>query len=355
MQSLKFLFDLYFLWRSLFSVQLLIIEKLSVTPDIRRILREALTNLYETSESARIIALDAGLNPSLIDFSGTAQNFWHDILNEASKQNQVQALLAIAKSDYPDSPQLQQAILAVNKSVGNVRVASGHENATVDEPVSSGVDSGRISPSSSGMHMETSGSHAETVRILFLAANPRDTDRLRLAEEARTIEERIRGTENRERFEFITHWAVRPSDLSDYLLRHRPHIIHFSGHGRQEQGIVLENEQGQAQTVPPQALARLLRILKDNIQIVVLNACLTIAQAEAITEEINCVVGISSAAEDERCIRFASGFYRALGYGRSVQTAFDLGCNEIGLFELAGEGVPELFTKEGVDASVLTL
>jgi len=190
-----------------------------------------------------------------------------------------------------------------------------------------------------------------TMRILFLAANPLDTDPLRLSAEVRTIDERLRLAEFRDRFELIQHWAVRAGDLSEFLLRHQPHIVHFAGHGSDAGEIVLEDELGQAKAVPPAALAQLFRILKDNVRLVVLNACLSLPQARAIAKEIDCVAGMTRAISDEAAIRFAGGFYRGLGYGRSVQTAFDLGRNEIDLSSLDDDAKPRLLTKSGIKAS----
>jgi hypothetical protein len=191
------------------------------------------------------------------------------------------------------------------------------------------------------------------MRILFLAANPVDTNPLRLSEEVRTIDERLRSAEFRDRFELIQYWAVRPTDLSECLLRHTPHIVHFSGHGSKRGEIILEDVTGKAKPVSPEALGRLFRVLKDNVRCVVLNACMSAKQAQAIAQEVDCVVGMSRAIGDEAAIRFAGGFYRALGYGRSVQTAFDLGCNEIDLTGLGEEATPKLLVRPGVDTTGL--
>ncbi len=194
-------------------------------------------------------------------------------------------------------------------------------------------------------------SKESTMRILFLAANPIDTAPLRLSAEVRTIDERLRLAEFRDRFELIQHWAVRAGDLSEFLLRHQPHIVHFAGHGSDAGEIMLEDELGQAKALPPAALAQLFRILKDNVRLVVLNACLSLPQARAIAKEIDCVVGMTREISDEAAIKFAGGFYRGLGYGRSVKAAFDLGCNEIDLPNLDEETRPRLLTKSGVKAS----
>lgn len=185
------------------------------------------------------------------------------------------------------------------------------------------------------------------IKILFLAANPRGTSQLRLDEEVRAIDQALRMAEFRDRFDLIQHWAVRVSDLQALLLRCQPHIVHFSGHGSERSEIVLEDAQGGPKPVPSRALAGLFAALKDNIRCVVLNACYSKAQAQAIAQEIECVVGMSKAIGDEAAISFAFSFYQALGYGRSVQTAFDLGCSQIGLEDLREENTPKLIARLG--------
>src|ERR1044071_1789813 len=67
--------------------------------------------------------------------------------------------------------------------------------------------------------------------ILFLAANPTGTDRLALDREAHDIQAELERTGHRERFEFVTRWAVEPLDLLRELRKLRPTVVHFSGHG----------------------------------------------------------------------------------------------------------------------------
>ena len=78
-----------------------------------------------------------------------------------------------------------------------------------------------------------------------------------------------------------------------------------------------------------------------------LNACYTEAQALALAEVIDCVVGIVDVISDEGARQFATAFYRALGYEKSIGDAFALGKNQI---ELAGLGEAEalhLLTRTG--------
>ncbi len=144
-----------------------------------------------------------------------------------------------------------------------------------------------------------------SIRILFLAANPRQTDRLQLDQEIRLIEERLRLADYRAAFALEQHHAVRQSDLAEFLLRYQPHIVHFSGHGSAQGEIVLEDPQGQARTVPPDAL------------------------------------------------HFSGGLYQGLAFGRDVQTAFRLGSNAIDLSGLPGGAVPQLLPRQGVDPARL--
>lgn len=172
------------------------------------------------------------------------------------------------------------------------------------------------------------------IKILFLAANPLDTVRLGTDEEARAIDLALRQAEYRG-FAVAVHQAVRIDDLQELLLRHRPDILHFSGHGASTNAIILQDAQGNSVPVRGVALGRLFRALKDNLRCVVLNACYTADNAAGLAEVIDCVVGIEDAITDTAALQFATAFYRALGYGRSVQEAFDLGQVQI---ELAGLG-----------------
>jgi CHAT domain-containing protein len=179
------------------------------------------------------------------------------------------------------------------------------------------------------------------LRILFLGANPQGAPALRLDHEVREIDQALRQAEFRERFDLRQQLAVRPVDLQGALLRHRPEIVHFSGHGEVD-GIFLEDEQGQLKKVDGSVLARILGVFKKQIRCVVLNACSSREQAEAIAKDIDCVVGMSVEVGDRAAIRFAGAFYQALAFGSSVQTAFDLGCAQIDLDGLGEGSTPRL-------------
>jgi hypothetical protein len=182
-----------------------------------------------------------------------------------------------------------------------------------------------------------------------MSANPAGTPTLNLDEEAREIEAKIRGADYRESLELITKWAIRPNDLLQALNQHKPHIVHFSGHGSPTEEIILLDDQREPKPVTKEALVSLFHALKDNILLVVLNACFSRPQAEAITQEIDCVIGMSRAIGDEAAITFAASFYRAIGFGRSVKQAFDQGKTALLLDGIREQNTPALLTREHVD------
>jgi hypothetical protein len=189
----------------------------------------------------------------------------------------------------------------------------------------------------------------EKIKILFLAANPTDTSALRLGEEVRQIEEKIALGSHRDAFELIQQHAVRVTDLQRILLKYQPHIVHFSGHGSETNEIVLEDNQGKSKAVSRESLSTLFRILKDNVRVVVLNACFSKIQAAALDETIDYVVGMNKEVGDKMAISFAGAFYQALAFDRTVTEAFELAKNELDLVRLSGADIPELFVRAGAD------
>jgi CHAT domain-containing protein len=188
----------------------------------------------------------------------------------------------------------------------------------------------------------------EKIKILFVSANPAGMPQLKLDKEAREIEAKIRAAEYRDSLELITKWAVRPDDLLQALNQHKPHIVHFSGHGNPTEEIVLLDELGKPKPVTKEALVHLFRALKDNIRVVVLNACYARPQTEAITEEIDCAVGMMRAIGDNAAITFAASFYRAIGFGRSIKQAFDQGIAALLLDGSLQGKTPVLVSRENV-------
>jgi len=174
------------------------------------------------------------------------------------------------------------------------------------------------------------------INILFLAADPIDAVRLRLGEEAREIQDSLQLAKLRDLFEFHQRLSVRPADISRALLDTNPEVVHFSGHGTDKGTICVEDISGRTHPIPADALAALFEQFESQIHCVLLNACYSEAQARAIANHIDYVIGMNEAIGDKSAIAFAVGFYQALGAGRSIEDAYKLGCAQIRL-----ENAPE--------------
>jgi diguanylate cyclase (GGDEF)-like protein len=193
------------------------------------------------------------------------------------------------------------------------------------------------------------------VKILFLAENPSSSTRLALDEEAREITNKIRSSDYHRALLFKTRWAVRSDDLLQALNEEMPQIVHFSGHGGGAIGLVFHDDSKSSTLINSSALKFLFQTLKDNIRVVVLNACYSQEQAEKIIEVIDCVVGMNASVGDEAAIKFAASFYRAIGFDRSVKNAFEQGLVAIALANLNEENIPVLLARDGIDPDQIFL
>lgn len=99
------------------------------------------------------------------------------------------------------------------------------------------------------------------------------------------------------------------------------------------------------------ALKALFATLKDNIELVVLNACYSRTQGAAISEEIDFVIGMDKAIGDEAATTFAASLYSALGFNRTVGEAFEQARTALLLEGIPEENTPQLLVRRGASAN----
>jgi WD40 repeat protein len=187
--------------------------------------------------------------------------------------------------------------------------------------------------------------NARVKTILILAANPKNTAPLRLDREIREIDEGLRRANKRELYKLEQKWAVRSRDFYRAILDYQPHIVHFCGHGAGEDGIVLEDDTGKMALVQTNALASMFKLFaKKGVECVILNACYSEVQAEAISQYINYVVGMNRAVGDRAAVAFAVAFYDAIAAGYAVEEAYELGRSQMMSFR--ENEIPVLKTKK---------
>ena len=217
--------------------------------------------------------------------------------------------------------------------------------------------------------------------ILFLAANPAGSSPLALDREARAIHVELERSGYRDQFELVTRWAVEPIDLLRELRKLRPIVVHFSGHGQRVAatlrpdgaaqqymdngtghpiqaaagGLYFQAADGRAQLVPTSAIEQTFGAAGSSVRLVVLNACYSAAQAEALLAHVDCVVGMSGTIRDDAARVFAVGFYGGIAEQESVAVAFKHGRAAISLEGLRDGEQPQLKVRDGIDASKLIL
>jgi len=185
----------------------------------------------------------------------------------------------------------------------------------------------------------------DRVRILVVAANPLGSSPLKLDHEVKTIQEALRRSRKRDNFEVKYQLAATPSELRRALLDVEPHVLHFSGHGAGEQGLlfvsdesagaIYRSDSGEVRSrstnsdeikfVPAQPLANLLQLCDEHLECVVLNACYSDVQGDAISANIPFTIGMRDQVADNVAIKFSQGFYDAIGAGKGYESAFKWG------------------------------
>jgi hypothetical protein len=197
----------------------------------------------------------------------------------------------------------------------------------------------------------TRGASAESlpvVTVLLVSANPENTVRLRVDREFRNIITRMRGSRFRDRFKFVPVIAARFEDLTTALQEHEPQVLHISAHGDRDGSLIFESDVGESQKVSKRRVLQLLTALVDNLRLVVLNACHSHAIARDIPTVIDLAIGMSEAVGDQAAIDFAVAFYESLGFGRSVEAAFNVGLAQL---EVVDDEIPRLFPAAADDGA----
>lgn len=167
--------------------------------------------------------------------------------------------------------------------------------------------------------------------ILFIATNSKDATRLQLEQEAREIAEGLQRSQDSQRFRLEQRLAMRPRDIQRAMLEVEPQIVHFIDGGTGDQGLLFEDEAGNARPIAGDALATLFILFAEQVKGVVLNRCYSPIQGQAIAQNIPWVIGISPTLGSRAAIEFAVTFYDTLGMGRPVEFAHKFGCSALQL------------------------
>lgn len=166
----------------------------------------------------------------------------------------------------------------------------------------------------------------DKVRVRMFMANPSDSTAIDLVREEIVALEALGRPSALHGFDVSVDHAATLDDLFDALIRDRPQIIHFSGHGNEGALGFVKDGVDKTDVVPAQTLVDTLRTAGNQIEpprLVVLNACKSSAQAEALVSCVDFAIGMPHNVKDSRAIAFTRRFYEAVVAGRTLQNAFD--------------------------------
>lgn len=195
----------------------------------------------------------------------------------------------------------------------------------------------------------------ERITVLFLAANPVDQQQLRLDEEVRSISEMIRKSKHRDSVKLESRWAVRPLDVLQAINECRPHVVHFSGHGSDQDEIVFQDNSGNTKLVSKEAIVQTMAAGSDEIQLVFFNTCYSRGQAQAVVDHVPAAIGMKTSIGDEAARIFAAQFYSGIGFGLSIGRAFQQAKAAMMLEGIDEEDTPELFMAPGLAEDAIVL
>lgn len=198
--------------------------------------------------------------------------------------------------------------------------------------------------------LETLESIPEKVSVLYLATSPKNEARLRVDEEARDIHEAIRKSDNPQCIEFSDRWAVRQTDLLQALNETNPDIVHFSGHGASDGGIVLEDQFGNAALLDKERLSVVVGAAAKRVRLIVFNACYSDEEVEKILRHVDATIGMTDSISDVAAKAFAAQLYSSIGFGLDLQTAFNQARAAIALVSPEEIETPKLRVRKGIDA-----
>lgn len=221
-------------------------------------------------------------------------------------------------------------------------------------------------------YVEVPAPKPEKLRVLYLTANPEATETeytspdgvavkqsywLRTEAEVRQVKQALRGSKYRDLMDLEHKPAATFQDLLDGINDHRPHVVHFSGHGGGG-SVLLENgsvEAPESTELRFDLLAEALAATDTPPTLLVLNACETLDGSDTILPAVPVVIAMSEPIGDIAATVFATQFYAAIASGQSVGAALRQAKVRMRGASLDDADLPQFLARDDQDVDSLVL
>lgn len=173
-------------------------------------------------------------------------------------------------------------------------------------------------------------------KILFICSNPNSTSKIDFDKETKEIRQMLRKF--KDDFEITEVYNATNAILLKEIITEKPDILHISCHaignrpigsrsiGRpieEQEGIILTNENNDIDLIPFDIIANQIRLFKDNMKCVVINACYTEPLALLVSTFIPYTIGHRTALGNDSVIDFARYFYEGLAFNKNIEEAYN--------------------------------
>ena len=148
--------------------------------------------------------------------------------------------------------------------------------------------------------------------ILFVGLDIKDMGILKTNKEFQVIYEIVEECKYRDYIQVIPALSITRNQLRSKLLKYRPQIVHFVGHGTEKDSIFFpgDNLEENSDTLEFE-LIELFELYKDFIKFVFFNTCESGTLAKKLKNVIDISIGTDKSVDDDDAINFAEGFYHS--------------------------------------------
>lgn len=180
--------------------------------------------------------------------------------------------------------------------------------------------------------------------ILFAAASPVDMGLLKVKDEYISIFNEQQDFDASYLYRMKSFFKLSIRELTDHVLKVNPNILHLSNHSLFNGDTVFDDKlTGHSKKVDPEAFGNFFSFTSNNLELVFLNSCYSIEQAEEVSRHIKYVVAMSDHIPNEFAINFATDFYRMLFIKKEYLPSFAYAHNKVYMEDQTKIRGPQLY------------